>query len=422
MKTTPNILAPVSLALAAALFAATLPFTHIFALALVHAFAEAAMIGGLADWFAVVALFRHPMGLPIPHTAILPKHRAKLTAGIVDVLEHNWLNKESILARIAEWRLVPAALEYFSLASNRKPALSALHSMLAGAVREEDAPGLAAKLGGILKQELTEDRMVRAVQRAGEYASASGFLDQLLPPVFERGKEWCATPEAHTLVNDLVRQAVKSYAAAPVKQLGISLLEMVKVIDYAKMTDAILASITTELDAARTDEEHPLRNGIAQSLERYLATAHENAELRAGLTRIRESLAGDAGAPAWLEDLVRDAIAALQRSAAAGSSAALDYLDRLLDTAIAHFRANPQAVATADGWVKARIGEIVESYHSEIGRLVRDNLDRLDDEAMVRQIEEKVGGDLQYIRLNGAIVGGSVGALIYLLKHLLAYV
>jgi len=97
----------------------------------------------------------------------------------------------------------------------------------------------------------------------------------------------------------------------------------------------------------------------------------------------------------------------------------MHYLAQLLDQALDAFVRNSAAQQSLDGWIKERIAWAVDQYHGQIGAMVQRNLDRLDNDTLVRQIEEKVGPDLQFIRLNGAIVGGSVGMLLYLLKIIL---
>lgn len=375
------------------------------------------MIGGLADWFAVVALFRHPMGIPIPHTGILPRHRAKLTASIVDVLQNNWLNKQSILERIGAWSIVPKVVEYLADTARRKPVLQMLRHVALNTVRDTGDADIADKVSALVQHELTEERILRAMRRAGGYAVSSGLIGQMLPPVFERSRQWCETKEARDLVTALVREAANKYAKSPVKQFGVTILEAVNIIDYAKIADSVLAAVARELDAARSDANHTLRVSIERSLQEYIEGIEENAEIREAAARFRASLSANGTAPDWLRDMVRDGFDALRTDLEKEDPVVMQYLDRTLGIGLERLRANPDSVASADLWVKEKIGEAVESYHGEIGRLVSDNLAKLDDAEMVRQIEAKVGDDLQFIRVNGAVVGGLVGAAIFLFKY-----
>jgi uncharacterized membrane-anchored protein YjiN (DUF445 family) len=413
----PRILAPISLILAALLFSVTLPFRDIFAVGLLHAFGEAAMIGGLADWFAVVALFRHPMGIPIPHTAILPKHRAKLTQSIVDVLENNWLNKQSILVRIQDWQLFPSIMEYLSSSERRKAMLEMLKQIALNVVKGSESASIADRLSVVLQYELTEERLLLGLRKAGDYAVSSGVVAQMLPPALESGKKWCSSDEAREMVTELAKQATKKYANAPLKQLGVSVLEFVKVIDYAKLSSAILSAVEKELEAAQTDEEHALRKSIETAIAEYLASMESNPELKEAVGNFRRSMSEEGKAPEWLRELTRDAMNVLESDLEKDDPALMQYLDQLLELALEKLAASPDAMRNADAWIKEKIGELVESYHSEIGNIVKDNLSNLDDRELVQQIESKVGDDLQFIRLNGAIVGGTVGAIIFLLKQ-----
>ncbi|MBI5646856.1 MAG: DUF445 domain-containing protein [Ignavibacteriae bacterium] len=415
----PNRLAPISLILATILFVATLPVSATYWGGLVNAFAEAAMIGGLADWFAVVALFRRPFGLPIPHTAILLKYRARITQGISDTVQNSWLSKDALLTRLAGWDLAGMLLRAAQDPVHRAALIAALRSTLREAVRSMQPETAAHAAMDLAKGAADRDRLVSLVTGAGTQAIEAGWHMEALSFAAGGAADWLGEERVSAMLAANLRATMEDYSASPLRRLGKWMAEKSNVLNYDDLARSILASVRDDLAAIPREESHPARvsfdewvrrfvgdlpqnNEAADFIEKSATTAIHSAAAGQGLTAVFERLRG------WLlDDLARDDSRILQHAVA------------WADAGLSRLASDEAALRALDTWLKERLARAVEENHHEIGAIVRHNLDTLNDEQLITQIESRVGPDLQYIRLNGAIVGGLVGAALYLVKDVL---
>ncbi|MCB2204714.1 DUF445 domain-containing protein [bacterium] len=416
MKRT-TLLAPVSLLTATLLFFITLPFEQAFLGGLLHAFAEAAMIGGLADWFAVVALFRHPFGLRIPHTAIIPKHRAKLTGGIIDMVQNRWLTKETILEHFSSWSISSALLRALEREENRASLLRFLRGVLAELLRDVEDERLARNIGAMLRTHVQTDDLLRWMRAAATRGIEGGWHRALFTHAIGQAASWLETPDVRRVIITQLRRVAEDYADNPLRRLGKWMAESTNTLNYDDLAEAIVATLNEELRRMQEDEAHPARADFERWLTGAVATLEDNGLLREHVHAWRmEMFEGEQAT-----ELLRAPIARVRdwllRDIEAEHSIIMQQIAAAMDRGLQRFGSNPDAQARVDTWLRERAADIVERYHGEIGAIVERNLARLDDEQLVRQIEEKVGGDLQFIRVNGAVVGGMVGAIIYLFKY-----
>lgn len=412
-----RILAPVSLLAATLLFAATLPFAWSFAGGLVNAFAEAAMIGGLADWFAVVALFRHPLGLPIPHTAILLKYRNRITQGIVDAVQNNWLAKETIMERLGGVRIVEPLLAQFDDAGNRRIVLKLAGDAARETLRTLDADALAAAALSQARASIATPDLLRWLQRSLQRAMAQGMHTSLAVRLAARADDWLGAERIRAMLADNLKKAADDYSQSPLRQAGRWLAEKTNMLNYDELAASLVSTLRAELHSFSIDESHPLREEFAQWTRAFVDGLPENDDLAAMVEAWRADFLdaeGTRGAAAALAGRLRDRMLA---DLASDESAILRYAEDAFTQWLARFRSDAAVLGLYEERVKDFIARLVETHHDEIGTIVRHNLEKLNDAQLVEQIEGRVGGDLQYIRINGAVVGGLVGAALFLLKR-----
>ncbi|MBE0644442.1 MAG: DUF445 domain-containing protein [Bacteroidetes bacterium] len=412
-----RVLAPVSLIAALVLFAATLPFRDIFAGGLLHAFAEAAMIGGLADWFAVVALFHHPLGLPIPHTGILPRHRAKLTSGIIDMVQNRWLTKDTILERIVGWNVSALLLSTLDNAENRERLLRLLRGALGALLRDIDEKHFSERLTQLLARNVHTDDILRWTGAVGSRGVEQGLHGTLFAYGIGKGGEWLNTPEIRKVIVRHLHDIAEQYASNPVRRIGKWMAESVNALNYDDLAEAIVRTLGEELVRMRDDEAHPAREDFDRWMRGTIEGLQTNQEVRTVVEQWRTDMLDNGRASELLRQPVERLRAWLIGDLEKEDSVIMQQLRAAMEKALQGFATNEESQRQLDHWVKEKIATIVEQHHGEIGDMVKHNLEKLDDEELVRQIEEKVGDDLQFIRLNGAIVGGLVGTGIFLLKY-----
>jgi uncharacterized membrane-anchored protein YjiN (DUF445 family) len=416
MKTS-RILAPASLIAAMLLFVATLPFQHVFIGGLLHAFAEASMIGGLADWFAVVALFRHPLGLPIPHTAIIQRHRAKLTGGIIDMVQNRWLTKEVILERISGWNISALLLSVLDSAESRARVLQVMRTALKDALRDVDEHRMADRIAQLLARGMRTDDILHWLRLLGERGMEQGWQHIVFSRAAGQASDWLSTPAVRSVIVRHLHDIAEEYASNPVRRIGKWMAESLNALNYDDLAEAIVRTLGEEFERMREDASHPAR----ADFERWLRGTLEEVETREDLRATIDQWRGDLFESGRAADLLRQPVQRLRdwllEDLERDNSVIMQQLQAAIDRGLQRFTDDALARERLDAWVRERIASLVDRHHDEIGAMVQRNLEKLDDAQLVRQIEEKAGDDLQYIRVNGAIVGGLVGSLIYILKN-----
>jgi len=368
---------------------------------------EAALVGGLADWFAVTALFRHPLGLPIPHTAIIPTRRAKLIEGIVAMVEDDWLSPAVIGARlerfspsgtVVDWLADPAHVE--RLASPLRDALRAVaRTLTEGEVAAFVERGMAARLKEVPVDASAGRWLGEAIESASGAAAlrstAESFANLAERPETARELDWWLARSAATLREEGQRMVPFFLRRKAVRR---------------RLVEAALGYASAELRAAAGDVAHPLRVRLVDAVRRF-ATRLEAGEpdALAHVARVRDALVESLETGTVVRAGLEHLRAQLERDLADPTSPLATLVDRKLGTGLVELMDDPGRRVRFDEWVRDTARTLLERHHHQIGLTVREHLEALETEALVARIEGRVGDDLQFIRLNGAVVGGLIG-------------
>jgi uncharacterized membrane-anchored protein YjiN (DUF445 family) len=374
---------------------------------------EAAVVGGLADWFAVTALFRRPLGLPFPHTAIIPNNRKKLVQGIRSTVENNWLSPAVItrrLERVAPSQWVIEFLADPEHATRIGEPLRDLMRRVARFLTEPEVVEFAERaIARQLRELPIEATAARWLSRAAESQAAGEALRSLALSLKNLAERPRTAQELHWW---LLR------SARALREHGhrfVPFLLRRKVVQRT-IVEAALRYASAELRGAVEDPEHPLRRFAVDGLRRFAARLSEGD--RAAIEqveRVREALLDSLEtAP-----LVRQGLGRLRQQIEDElddrSSRLSQMIDAKLREAIMTYLEDPEHRASFDRWVRSTAVDLVRRHHHQIGDTIQENLETLTDDQLVEQIENRVGADLQFIRLNGAVVGGLIGVLLALM-------
>ncbi|GAA1851277.1 DUF445 domain-containing protein [Microbacterium koreense] len=395
-----------AVALGALIFMAVL-FTIAFAfqqqvpwLAYVRAAAEGGMVGALADWFAVTALFRHPLGVPIPHTAIIPRRKDEIGRNLGEFVETEFLRGDvvrtkleatAISARLGEWLAEPehaerVASEASLMASRILEALSDddVQSVIEDLAREHlIAPEWGPPLGEWLE---------RVIASGAHHGAVDLGVDSI--------ETWIANN--HEAFTGLVSRRLPSWVPSLAHRL---------------VDDTVYREALSFVRAVQADPEHPARHAID-----------------AYLTRLSDNLRHDPATIGRLEDAkssvfdsprVRELAAEAWNTAKAGLITSLDDpespLRRRATRALSEIGTRLQTDAAlqrrVDTWVTDAAVFLVDRYRSDIASIITDTVEKWDADETTEKIELMVGRDLQYIRLNGTIIGALAGLVIYTVAH-----
>ncbi len=410
MRTTRHLALAVLLA-AAAVAVAAWPVRATWWGGWILAVAEAGLVGGLADWFAVTALFRRPLGLPIPHTALIPSNWELLAARVGTmvgdrVLTRDYLAHELARLDVAGW--LGRAAERVERADLERLTRAALR-WAAGEVSPSSAGGLVGRLERVLAGQPVAPALAHVLELARQH----GWDRRLVGSVARALAEALDRPALRRTVAGIVDEVVARYGERLgfYPRLALGLADALGLIDRERLVAALQAGLR---DVAG-DPAHPLRQRVSEATGDLAARLRADPALAGRVeTRKAELLASPVA-----ERLAEEATAALRQALLAdlerpGSEAVAWLADRLERWRRAVL-ADPALRAGLDRWTKARAAELVERYHGRIAGFIEKGVHALGPDGAVRVVEEHAGDDLQYIRVNGTVVGGLAGGLLYAL-------
>ena len=370
-----------------------------------QAFGEAAMVGGLADWFAVTALFRHPLGLPIPHTAIIPRNKDRIGDTLAAFLRTNFLQPAVIGRRMRRVDVATAIARWLT-----DPPEGAGGRFRQGASKlvAQVLEGLdPARLGGMVKAgigaRLRETEMSPIL---GQLLKAS-IAEGRHAPLLDAGIRWAA--QALAANDHLIRAMVHDRAGSLLRWTGLDGAVANKLIDGL---DKLLGEVAE-------DPHHPLRVRAEEGLARFAEDLQHDPAMRARIETLKNELLGNPAMQRWLDGLWEQARAALLGIARDPERAMAGKLGDILRQLGETLQRDPRLSHTINRFVRRAVVGIAADYGDGIVRLVSETVRGWDADTITRRLENAVGRDLQYIRVNGTIVGGLVGLAIHTIDLLL---
>ncbi len=369
----------------------------------VKAFAEAAMVGGLADWFAVTALFRHPLGLPIPHTAIIPRNKDRIGEALAAFLKENFLVPGVVARRMQGIDIAGAAGRFLKTPASEGNRIRAGASRLIADIFEslDDE-----RLGGIVKGAIASRLRTMEVSPLLGHALASSINEDRHVPMLEAGIRWMA--RALDANEPLIREMVHKKANWVLKLAGLE----------TKLADAIidgLRKLTTEMS---TDPAHPVRIKVEQALAQLANDLQTSPETRARVEAMKEQLLDNRSVGLWLDTLWQKGREAIVRAARNPDAALAGKLGEVLRAMGTTLEQDNRIRAAINQFARRAAVGMSASYGSSIVKLVSDTIRSWDARTVTARLEAAVGRDLQYIRINGTLVGGLVGVILHALDAL----
>jgi uncharacterized membrane-anchored protein YjiN (DUF445 family) len=368
-------------------------------LGIVRATMEAAMVGGLADWFAVTALFRHPLGIPIPHTAIVPAKKDRVGRTLGAFVQRNFLSRDVIEnrlrglhigQRLAEWladpsnartisRNVATAMSSAAEMMNDSDVQEVIDRSLAERVR---SMRLAPLLGKVLTVMTEDDRHQEVVDEVIQLAS-------------------------HTVNDnaDLIRERIEHETPWWVPSA----------VDN-KIFKRVLGAIQRLLAELAADKNHPLRERFDTSLDSFIERLNSSPEFAAKVDAWKEEFLDNDAARRFSASLWQEGKEALAKYAASPDSPAPNAIEHALTSFGNKALEDPELLAKMDEFALDVAVFLVGRYQDEVADLIASTVSGWDPELTSRRVELAIGRDLQFIRINGTIVGGLAGTLIYLIS------
>jgi len=381
--------------------ATTLPSQPGFWILLVRATAEAALVGGLADWFAVTALFRKPLGLPIPHTAILPKNKDRIGEGLAIFIERNFLTPEIVKAKLRTIDPTRLVANWLSAPANADAVARRLVRLLPHLISAVDDRNFREFVGEWLGRHLAEIELAPLLGRAVAVLTANGFHEILLDRLLDFGGQF------------LEEREEQLYAAAGAQRRRWWIPKTVN----RQIAKAITAGVKELLSKLREPGALARRN-LLEKLERLAAELTTSPVYRTRVEQAKLRLLEDEVIKAWLGSIWSDAKQVLLMDLASPQSRAHLALAAAILSLGRHLLADGAMRKRVDRTIEAMALEAVP-WRAGLAQFITEVVRQWDTASFTSRLELVVGGDLQYIRITGTLVGGFVGCLLYLLSAVL---
>ena len=398
-----RILATAMLAGMAALFIAATGLVHIHpAWGFVRAFAEAAMVGGIADWFAVTALFRHPLGLPIPHTAIIPRNKDRIGDTLAAFLRDNFLTPRVVARRMRSVDVAGAVGRFLAQPPGEGRLREGASRLLADILEALDEE----QLGGMIKSAVAS--RLRAIEIApllGQTLEAAMTEDRHVPLV-DAIVTWTGrTLDAN---EDLIRNMVHQRAGWVLRLAGLD----------ERLAEAIIDGLRRLTIDMAVDPHHPLRAKAEEGLAQLAVKLRNDPDTRAKVEEWKNEMIANEAVSNWLGGVWEKSRAGLLKGARDPDAALAGKFGEALRQLGETLQKEPRLARAINQFARRAAAGIVASYGSGIVKLVSETVRAWDAGTVTDRLEAAVGRDLQYIRINGTIVGGLVGLVLHAIEVL----
>src|SRR5271156_2075978 len=388
-------------AMAALFISTTLAPQPGFWLLLVRATAEAALVGGLADWFAVTALFRQPLGLPIPHTAILPRYKDRIGEGLAIFIERNFLSPDILRAKLRSIDPARLVADWLAAPANADAIARRLVRMLPHVTDAIDDRDFRVFIGESLGGHLAEIETAPLLGRTIAVLTANGFHETLLDRLLDFCREF------------LEEREEQLYMAAEAQRRRWWLPKAVN----RQIAKAIIGGVKELLSKLRQPGT-PARRNLLAEIERLAEHLRTSPVYRARVEEAKLRLLEDVEVKAWLNSVWRDIKQVLLADLASPQSRIDPALGAVICSLGHHLCSDTAMRKRVNRTIEAMALEVVP-WRSGLAQFLIEVVRQWDTSSFTNRVELVVGSDLQYIRINGTLVGGLVGCLLYLLSAVL---
>jgi uncharacterized membrane-anchored protein YjiN (DUF445 family) len=371
-----------------------------------EAFAEAAMIGAIADWFAVVALFRYPLGIPLWHTAIIPNSKDSIGKSLGNFVENHFITEDSVVERVRRADIAMQLGEWLLHPVHSRQVGDAAAGFVRQVLQQADGDAIRAMIRELATNELVKLDLATLAGGGMDALIAEGMPQTMLDAVLGQVGAWLADEDNHETISGFM-----------IRSLGID-NGMIKSVVQSYMPK-VIESLQNHVTEVRQDDGHPLRAKVGGWIAESTMRLKADPEWKAALARYQEQLVHSEqvqGALNGLWDTFRERMLAdLQGKSPALVNATQGLVEKAGRVLVTE--------TDARAWLNAAIESIsrmlVQRYRGEVTPFIEQQLAKWTKEEMSDRIELAIGRDLQFIRINGTIVGGLVGVAIHAITSVL---
>jgi uncharacterized membrane-anchored protein YjiN (DUF445 family) len=368
----------------------------------VRAAAEGGMVGALADWFAVTALFKYPMGIKIPHTAIIPRRKDQIGASLGEFVETNFLSEQVVQDKLASVNIARRAGEWLATPAGAERVAKEGAAVIRGLFKVLNDDDVQAVIEGMVRKHLLTPPWGPPVGKMAERIFHDGHHHKLVDLLVDRAADWVS--ENHETVSRLVSERSPTW----VPQFVDGLVGDKVYIEFLKFVRAV-----------QSDPNHQVRQSIDKYLNDLAQDLQHDPVMIARAEDIKAQVLGDPevrelASRTWgtVKNALLGAVEDPDSDLTVKFKAAVrDFGSRLVN--------DPELAGKVNAWIGDAAGYLVRTYRSDIAGVITDTVARWDAEETSQKIELQVGKDLQFIRINGTVVGSLAGLAIFTVAHLI---
>jgi uncharacterized membrane-anchored protein YjiN (DUF445 family) len=372
---------------------------------MLQAFSEAAMVGGIADWFAVVALFRHPMGIPIWHTAIIPTKKNEIGENLGSFVSEEFLNREKLEIKIEEFNFATKASDWLSQGENaNKIANLVVVNIIPGVlktIKDEDVKRLIQVQ---FKEKLEGINFGDWVALALEPLQKGNVKDQMLTNLMEVMSTELANNK------DLIRKKVKE--STPFLSFGLA---------DKSISEGIFNGLAEFLDEAKNPDS-AVRIKIDEYVYNFLDQVKNSEEMRVKINNLILGFAGKKEVQDYVNGIWDEIKLSISDDLEKGDQSSIkNSISNLIQGFGTGIKDDPIMIDKINNFIKIDLLSVLLNNKKVIGDLISSTVKSWDGKEVSEKLELEIGKDLQYIRINGTLVGGMIGLVIYGVEQLYHY-
>ncbi|ADX71654.1 DUF445 domain-containing protein [Pseudarthrobacter phenanthrenivorans] len=368
----------------------------------VRAAAEGGMVGALADWFAVTALFKYPMGIKIPHTAIIPRRKDQIGASLGEFVETNFLSEQVVQEKLASVNIARRAGEWLATPAGADRVAKEGAAVIRGLFKVLNDDDVQAVIEGMVRKHLLAPPWGPPVGKMAERIFHDGHHHKLVDLLVDRAADW--VDDNHETVTRLVSDRSPTWVPQFVDGL---------------VGDKVYVEILKFVRAVQADQNHQVRQSIDKYLNDLAQDLQHDPAMIARAEDIKAQVLGDPevrelASRTWgtVKNALLGAVDDPDSELTIKFKAAVrDFGSRLVS--------EPELAGKVNTWIGDAASYLVRTYRSDIAGVITDTVARWDAEETSQKIELQVGKDLQFIRINGTVVGSLAGLAIFTVAHLI---
>ena len=363
----------------------------------VRAFAEAAMVGGLADWFAVTAIFRHPLGLPIPHTAVIPKNQDRIAEAVGRFIADNFLKPELVAERVKDKDLSEALGKWLAEPTQSTALAGGLVSAVPALLDALDDETVAAFLREQAAEAAEGASVAPAFGSVLEALAAQGRHQAILDALLKQGYRLLESNQ------DLIRDRIRGRSGWLMRFVSAD----------RKVADTVIDAVNDLLYEVASNRDHPVREQLNQMVAEFADDLRRDPELQARVGSWLQDAAKHPSVAGAVEAGWVEFKAALRRDCASPEGRLRAWMQNALTNLGAGLLRETHVREALNVRLRGLLVQLAARHGEDVARLVSETIRKWDSQTIVDKLEINVGRDLQYIRLNGTIIGGLVGLVLH---------